>query len=107
MKENHSYDNYFGMLEKGDGFTLAPDGSPLNSNPDRQGRPVRAHHLGLPLNPSFHLNQTWNDSHRQWNGGGIGGFVPPARNEGPLGKLHRNHPPGYYSLSRAPSDRDT
>ncbi len=22
MKENHSYDNYFGMLERGDGFTL-------------------------------------------------------------------------------------
>ena len=24
MKENHSYDNYFGMLGHGDGFTLGP-----------------------------------------------------------------------------------
>ena len=23
MQENHSYDNYFGMLRRGDGFTLA------------------------------------------------------------------------------------
>ena len=26
MKENHSYDNYFGMLGKGDGFTLDASG---------------------------------------------------------------------------------
>src|SRR5215469_13881949 len=26
MKENHSYDNYFGLLDRGDGFTRAPDG---------------------------------------------------------------------------------
>ena len=37
MKENHSYDNYFGMLARGDGFTLGPDGSPLNSNPTGKG----------------------------------------------------------------------
>jgi phospholipase C len=45
MKESHSYDNYSGMLDRGDGFTLGPDGTPLDSNPGRQGNPVRAHHL--------------------------------------------------------------
>src|SRR5260370_16301251 len=98
MKENHSYDNYFGMLEKGDGFTPAPDGSPLNSNPDRQGRPVRAHHLGLPLNMSFHLNQTWNDSHRQWNGGGREGLRPPPRRAGPHGHRPRPHLTRHHVL---------
>src|ERR1700732_3982525 len=75
MKENHSYDNYFGMLERGDGFTFGPDGSPLNSNPDQHGKPGRAPHSSPPLNLSFHLNQTWNDSHRQWGGGKLDGFV--------------------------------
>ena len=34
MQENHSYDNYFGMLGRGDGFTLGPGGVPTNTNPD-------------------------------------------------------------------------
>ena len=100
MKENHSYDNYFGMLERGDGFTLGPDGSPLNSNPDRQGRPVRAHHLGLPLNLSFHLNQTWNDSHRQWNGGAMDGFVTTTGSDVPMGYLDGTDLPWYYGFAR-------
>jgi hypothetical protein len=28
MMENHSYDNLFGMLGRGDGFTFGPDGLP-------------------------------------------------------------------------------
>src|SRR6478752_411554 len=31
MMENHSYDNYFGMLGRGDGFTLDANGKPTNS----------------------------------------------------------------------------
>src|SRR5215468_3739741 len=75
MKENHSYDNYFGMLGKGDGFTRGPDGTPLNSNPDRQGRPVPVHHVSLPINNPRHVSQTWNASHKQWNNGAMDGFV--------------------------------
>ena len=48
MKENHSYDNYFGMLDRGDGFTLGPDGTPLNSNPDGHGQPG----AGAPPEPA-------------------------------------------------------
>src|SRR5947199_5682574 len=73
MKENHSYDNYFGMLGRGDGFTLGPDGTPLNSNPDSHGHPVRVHHVSLPVNVPLHVGQTWNDSHRQWNHGAMDG----------------------------------
>lgn len=101
MKENHSYDNYFGMLGRGDGFTLGPDGVPQNSNPDAQGRPVLVHHLSLPLNPSFHLNQTWNDSHRQWNGGAMDGFVTTTGSADPMGYLDETDLPWYYGFARA------
>jgi len=50
MKENHSFDNYFGMLGRGDGFTLDAAGVPTNANPDRFGKEVRVHHLSLPFN---------------------------------------------------------
>ncbi len=40
MQENHSYDNYFGLLRRGDGLRLGRDGTPRNTNPDLQGKPV-------------------------------------------------------------------
>lgn len=101
MKENHSYDNYFGMLGRGDGFTLGPDGLPVNSNPDAQGRPVRAHHLSLPFNPSFALSQTWNDSHREWNNGAMDGFVTTTSSAEPMGYLDGTDLPWYYGFARA------
>jgi phospholipase C len=100
MKENHSYDNYFGMLDRGDGFTLGSDGLPLNSNPDAQGNPVRVHHMSLPFNPSFHVNQTWDDSHRQWNGGAMDGFVTTTGSDAPMGYLTGDDLPWYYGFAR-------
>jgi len=100
MKENHSYDNYFGMLGRGDGFTLGPDGLPVNSNPDSQDRPVRAHHLSLPFNPSFDLSQTWNDSHRQWHNGAMDGFVTTTSSAEPMGYLDGTDLPWYYGFAR-------
>ena len=49
MQENHSYDSYFGMLHRGDGYRVR-DGVPTNSNVDLDGtrrarcstRPTRA-----------------------------------------------------------------
>src|SRR5271155_3614130 len=56
MMENHSYDNYLGMLPgRGEGFPLGPDGEPDVSNYGTAGETVRAfhlpstsQHLGLP-----------------------------------------------------------
>ena len=46
MMENHSYDNYLGMLSgRGEGFALDGDGEPAVTNLDAEGSPVRAHHL--------------------------------------------------------------
>src|SRR5512142_992188 len=40
MMENHSFDNYFGTLGRGDGFP-----TPAPENPRRSGAPVPAHHF--------------------------------------------------------------
>ena len=45
MMENHSYDNYFGMLGRGDGFQRDAGGRPANANRDAQGRVLRAFHM--------------------------------------------------------------
>src|SRR5579863_4893842 len=42
MMENHSYDNYLGMLAgRGMGFPLGDDGRPAVTNLDAEGNPVR------------------------------------------------------------------
>src|SRR6185503_8649963 len=41
MMENHSFDNYFGMLDPSVGFSLA-DGVPTATNPDGHGNLIRA-----------------------------------------------------------------
>jgi phospholipase C len=80
MMENHSYDNYLGMLPgRGEGFPLGPDGQPdvVNSGPD--GSPVRPRrqpstrqHQGVP-------SQSWHATHAQWADGRGDGFAAAAR----------------------------
>ena len=46
MMENHSYDNYLGMLQgRGEGLPLGPDGEPEVSNTGASGEVIRAFHL--------------------------------------------------------------
>ena len=47
MQENHSFDNYFGMLGRGDGFTLDAKGRPTNSNPGLDGKPLEREAAGF------------------------------------------------------------
>ena len=37
MMENHSFDNILGLIGRGDGFTIGPDGHPTATNPDGNG----------------------------------------------------------------------
>src|SRR5215467_13104714 len=96
MKENHSYDNYFGMLDRGDGFTIGPDGTPQNSNPDGHGNQVKVHHLSLPFNPSFHVNQTWNTRPNQGTKAAWKGSAPPTATTIPMGYFDGTDLPWYY-----------
>jgi phospholipase C len=85
MMENHSYDNYLGMLgrgpgaePRGDGFTIGPDGRPVAANPTPDGRAQHAFRMPttcqLPGKPS----QEWEEAHGQFDGGRNDGFVKSA-----------------------------
>lgn len=100
MKENHTFDNYFGMLGRGDGFTLDVHGQPVNSNPDAAGRPVTVHHLTSPWQPWHGLDQHWNASHLQWNHGANDGFVRTTNSALPMGYWTAEDLPFYYGLAR-------
>jgi len=75
MMENHSFDNLFGMLGRGDGFTLGSDGLPTATNPYPNGQLQHAFHMPttcqLPSTPS----QEWTTAHNAFDNGANDGFV--------------------------------
>jgi phospholipase C len=111
MMENHSYDNYFGMLQgRGEGFRLGADGKPDVSNPGNGGEPVRAHHLRSTDQPQA-LSQSWHASHLQWGAGRCDGFVASTQTVLPdadadadaatgMGYWCEADLPFYYGLAR-------
>jgi phospholipase C len=81
MMENHSYDNYLGMLQgRGDGFALGRDGEPEVVNHDADGRAVRAFHLPSTVQRRGVPSQSWHATEQQWAQGQCGGFVTSAQN---------------------------
>ena len=100
MMENHSYDNYLGMLGRGDGFTRGPDGKPTNACPDAAGSPLRAFHMAntcqLPKQPS----QAWNATHAQWHNGEMDGFVRSDSGPVAMGYWNGDDIPFYYGLAK-------
>jgi len=80
MMENHSYDNYLGMLQgRGEGFLLGPDGKPEVSNPGAGGELVRAHHQPSTVQRPLVPSQSWHATHLQWGGGKCDGFVTSSQ----------------------------
>jgi phospholipase C len=80
MMENHSYDNYLGMLRgRGEGFPLGPDGQPDASNRSQEGEVVRAFHLDSPVQHTGVPSQAWHATHVQWGEGRCDGFVTSAQ----------------------------
>lgn len=82
MLENHSYDNFFGMLgrepgqrPRGDGFVLARDGLPAATNPYPDGRLQRAFRMPTTCQFSGTPSQEWTTSHNAYNNGANDGFV--------------------------------
>src|SRR5713101_3554279 len=76
MMENHSYDNYLGMLAgRGDGLPLDERGmpSPVNKAGDGTLVPMRRV-TGTRQKPGV-PTQSWNAAHIQWDGGTCEGFV--------------------------------
>ena len=108
MMENHSYDNYLGLLEdRGEGLALGPDGLPLVANPRQDGSAVRAHHLASTVQLERVPTQSWNVSHLCYDGGRNDGFVtsieqfvPGADPTVPMGYWTGQDLPFYYGLAR-------
>ena len=75
MMENHSYDNYLGLLGHGDGFELGRDGRPSAANPAGDGTLVGLRHLPTTAQVKYVPTQSWAASHIQWNDGACDGFV--------------------------------
>src|SRR3984893_2434952 len=99
MLENHSYDDHFGMLGRGDGFRLDKDGRPLHANPDGKGTLIRSFHMPSTCQLRGAPGQNWNASHTAFDGGRNDGFVkgggPVAMWAGDGAEL-----PSYYGLGR-------
>ncbi|HYZ52553.1 MAG TPA: alkaline phosphatase family protein [Streptosporangiaceae bacterium] len=108
MMENHSYDNYLGMLNgRGEGLALGPDGAPQASNPRRDGGTAAAHHLASTIQAEHGPTQSWHASYLQWAGGSCDGFVrsveqtvPGADPAVPMGYWTEQDLPFYYGLAR-------
>src|SRR5207244_8042084 len=69
MMENHSFDNYLGMLGRGDGFALDHNGRPTAANRDDQGNFVRAFRMPSTCQLPKAPGQNWNASHVQYDNG--------------------------------------
>jgi phospholipase C len=102
MQENHSFDNYFGMLPRrgqpsADGFTFDRSGVPLNSNP-LGGGIVRVAHAPSVCQPAD-VSQSWNATHAEVNGGRMDGFAKVT--EGQMLYYDESEIPFYYSFANA------
>ena len=75
MMENHSFDNFFGMLGRGDGFTLGAGGLPTASNPYPDGRVQHAFHMPTTCQLAGSPSQEWASSHTAYDNGLMDGFV--------------------------------
>ena len=97
--ENHSFDNYFGMLGRGDGFPLDAAACRPTLEPGRRRAtgPRVPHAVDVPA--PDRPGQDWNASHIAYNDGRNDGFV---RASGPvaMGYWTGEDLPFYYGLGR-------
>jgi len=105
MMENHSYDNYFGMLgrgpgqtPRGDGFTIGSNGLPTNSNPTSSGGTQVAYHMTTTSQTANPVTPDWVDSHTEYANGKNDGFVISASGTASMAYWQQADLPFYYSL---------
>ena len=106
MMENHTYDNWLGMLgrgpgqhPRGDGFTIGPDGRPTAANPTPDGKVQHAFRMPTTCQLSGKPNQEWTQSHIQFDGGRNDGFVKSGSGPVAMGYWTGEDLPWSYSLA--------
>ncbi|HET6915287.1 MAG TPA: alkaline phosphatase family protein [Acidimicrobiales bacterium] len=102
MQENHSFDNYLGMLPvcgqpAADGFTFNQKEEPVNWNPLGSERMYVYHQSGED-GATNTGSQSWNDSHIQIDQGQMDGFARTG--PGSMGYYNEDDLPFYYSLAK-------
>jgi phospholipase C len=99
MMENHSYDNYLGMLRRpgADGFRIGRNGLPVNTNPYADGDVQHAFRMPTHCQTTS-VTQEWVASHEQYEGGAMNGFVTTGGAEA-MGYWDSSDLPFYYSLA--------
>jgi phospholipase C len=101
MMENHSFDNYLGMLPRrgqpaADGFDFDAAGNPVNSNPYKNGY-VTVQHAGSHCQPG-NITQNWRSTHLEMNGGRMDGFANVSTDQ--MVYWDEADLPFYYSLAK-------
>jgi phospholipase C len=101
MMENHSFDNYLGMLPRhgqplADGFKFDASGRPLNRNPVKGGY-IKVQHAKSLCTPNGSASQSWNDTHHEIDGGRMDGFAKLG--ESSMCYWDNTDLPFYYSLA--------
>ena len=106
MMENHSYDNYLGMLgrgpagqPRGDGFTIGADGQPTAANPVPGGATQHAFRMPTTCQLPGKPTQEWEQAHTQFNGGRNDGFVKSKSGPVAMGYWTGQDLPWAYSLA--------
>jgi phospholipase C len=103
MMENHSFDNYFGMLPKlgqpkADGFRFGPHGRPIDPNPTKGGL-IEAFKMPSVCQPEHEPDQSWDATHTSLNHGRMNGFVR-ASGDIAMGYWDHEDLPYYYSIAK-------
>ncbi|HVV77031.1 MAG TPA: alkaline phosphatase family protein [Mycobacteriales bacterium] len=103
MMENHSFDNYLGMLprrgqRKADGFDVNRHGKPTNANPTKGGY-VRAFRMPTACQPEHEPNQSWDGTHTAIAGGRMSGFIK-ASGDTAMGYWDETDLPFYYAIAK-------
>jgi phospholipase C len=114
MLENHSYDNFFGMLgrapgstPRGDGFVIDdptptvcnPYGTPTFTNPYANGDIQVAFHMPSTCQNTGGPSQEWKTSHDSYAGGACNGFVKSASGPVSMGYWTGADLPFTYALA--------
>ncbi len=108
MMENHTFDNFLGMLpnqvksrRKVDGLSVDKHGHVTNANPDTTGKMIRATRSPSPCQGDG-VSQSWKASHVSYNGGRNNGFVKGSTAQAMLYFDQKDLPFAYSLASTFP-----
>ena len=100
MQENHSFDNYLGMLGRGDGFTLDRQGPPDQHESGPTGGYVRAFHETIRARPATSPRPGTPATSSTTNGRNDGFIGPESSSDWSMAYYTGEEIPFYYSLAK-------